>query len=61
MARKVITKQPLPNCEDCSHSYDWNSKGANGKFILCRCPYYTEGKYCKFLRGDGCTEHFRPR
>lgn len=51
----------LPDCKDCVHSYDWHNVGANGQPIFCRCKYYTDGRYCKFLTKQGCREHFIPR
>ena len=48
------------HCRDCAHSYDWHEIGANGKPFLCRCPYYTDGVYCRFLSDPQC-EHFKIR
>lgn len=66
MAKKINRKQaqgaatPQYTCRDCTFSYDWHEIGANGKPFMCRCAYYTDGKYCKFLSGKQC-EHFEKR
>lgn len=60
MARKRL-RESQRDCKDCVHSYDWRNIGANGQPIFCRCKYYAHGKYCKFLTGRGCNEHFKPR
>ena len=61
MARKKkVIEKPKYHCCDCEHSYDWHEIGANGKPFMCRCPYYKDGKYCRFLSGPQC-EHFKMR
>lgn len=66
MARKMTTQRgkqpekPKYQCRHCKHSYDWCSKALDGHFILCRCPFYKEGKYCRFLSDSQC-EHFLKR
>lgn len=57
MAKKQPSA-PKPDCEKCRHAYDFNSKAHDGRFILCRCKYYTDGKFCKFTRGDGCAKYW---
>lgn len=47
-------------CRHCTFSYDWHDKAYDGGFILCRCPYYTDGKWCQFLSHPAC-EHFNLR
>lgn len=47
-------------CRDCARSYDWRDRGFDGSLILCRCPFYTGGKWCKFLTDPQC-EHFTRR
>ncbi|RGZ10189.1 hypothetical protein DXA04_20720 [Phocaeicola vulgatus] len=53
-------EQPKFQCRDCGHSYDWHEIGANGKPFMCRCPFYTGGKFCRFLSAPQC-EHFIKR
>ncbi|TYK34348.1 hypothetical protein FNJ59_07460 [Bacteroides pyogenes] len=62
MAKRVIKAKGVIKyrCIDCEHSYDWHEIGANGKPFMCRCPYYTDGKYCRFLNDPQC-EHFKMR
>lgn len=62
MAKRNKTKiaESKYHCHDCAHSYDWHEIGANGKPFMCRCPYYTNGKYCRFLNDSQC-EHFKIR
>lgn len=67
MARRMTTPRgkrqqdkPQYECRHCKHSYDWCSKALDGHFILCRCPFYKEGKYCRFLSDPQC-EHFLKR
>lgn len=66
MARRMNTQRgrqqekPKYQCRHCKHSYDWCSKALDGHFILCRCPFYKEGKYCRFLSDPQC-EHFLKR
>lgn len=51
MARRKAAKQePQYTCGDCAHSYDYHEIGWDGKPFLCRCPFYTDGKYCRFLK-----------
>lgn len=64
MAKRVLRKQqreqPKYKCCHCKHSYDWHEIGANGKPFMCRCPFYKEGKFCRFLSDPQC-EHFSLR
>ncbi len=46
----------LFKCKDCKHSYDWQSKALDGHLILCRCQYYSDGKWCKFLHDWQCDK-----
>ena len=58
--RKPVKEEPKYRCRDCAHSYDWHEIGANGQPFMCRCKYYTEGKFCKFLSDHQCA-HFLKR
>lgn len=67
MATRIVTRQPAKadnspkyTCRDCAHSYDWHEIGFDGKPFMCRCQYYTAGKYCRFLKDQQC-EHFQTR
>ena len=66
MARRMTTQRgkqqekPKYQCRHCKHSYDLYSKALDGHFILCRCPFYKEGKYFRFLSDPRC-EHFLKR
>ena len=56
MAKKVI-ERPKYKCKDCKHSYDWHEIAMDtGKPFMCRCKYYTDGKYCKFLNDYQCNQ-----
>ena len=59
MARRVAKQgeKPKYRCRDCVHSYDWHEIAYDtGQPFMCRCPYYTEGKYCKFLNDPQCPK-----
>lgn len=62
MAKRAVATRVAPKykCKDCKHSYDWHEKNWQGELFMCRCPYYTGGKYCKFLKDPQC-EHFELR
>lgn len=60
ITRKLQKEQPKYKCRHCKHSYDWHEIGANGKPFMCRCPFYKEGKFCRFLSDPQC-EHFLKR
>jgi hypothetical protein len=62
MAKKKTKKveKAQYQCRHCTYSYDWHEIGADGKPFMCRCPYYTDGKYCRFLSDPQC-EHFNLR
>lgn len=53
-------EKPQYTCKDCKNSYGWCSKALDGHLILCRCKYYTNGRWCKFLHDRQC-EHFIKR
>ena len=53
-------EEPRYQCRHCKHSYDRSSKALDGHFILCRCPFYKEGRFSKFLNDPQC-EHFLKR
>nr|DAN17474.1 MAG TPA: hypothetical protein [Caudoviricetes sp.] len=53
-------EQPQFQCRDCAHSYDWCEKNYKGEPFMCRCPFYTDGKYLRFLSDPQC-EHFIKR
>ena len=56
MVRKITKKeQPKYHCRDCKFSYDWHEKGYDGKPFLCKCPFYKEGKWYKFLKDKECA------
>ena len=55
-----MQEKPKYQCRHCRHSYDWCSRALDGHLILCRCPFYKEGKWCKFLSDRQC-EHFIKR
>lgn len=56
MAKKVV-KEIKYRCRDCKHSFDWHEKAYDtGEPFLCRCKYYTNGKYCKFLNDYQCNQ-----
>lgn len=58
MAGKKAVNQTTHRCRDCKHSYDWHEIAMDtGQPFMCRCSYYTDGKYCKFLNDYTC-EHF---
>nr|DAD88329.1 MAG TPA: zinc-ribbon domain protein [Siphoviridae sp. ctnks32] len=60
MAKRVVKvkKATRYRCRDCKKSYDWHEKSnETGLPFMCRCPYYTNGKFCKFLKDPQC-EHF---
>lgn len=59
-SRKQAAYQPQYTCRNCTFSYDWHEKGADGKPFMCRCAYHTGGKYSKFLSDKQC-EHFEKR
>lgn len=63
-ARRYTTKphpiEPQQTCADCAHSYDWHERGWNGKPFLCRCKFYTDGRFCRFLNEPQC-KHFKPK
>lgn len=44
-------------CRHCNHSYDWHESGYDGKPFLCRCKYYKDGAFSKFLKDAQCA-HF---
>ena len=56
------TRQDVPQyqCRHCTFSYDWHEKAYDGSMMMCRCPYYTDGKWCQFLDHAAC-EHFNLR
>lgn len=56
--RKAAKQEPQYTCGDCAHSYDYHEIGWDGKPFLCRCPFYTDGKYCRFLKEPQCSNHF---
>ena len=64
MAKRVLQKkqreQPKYQCRHCRHSYDWHEKNWRGELFMCRCKFYKEGKYCRFLSDPQC-EHFSIR
>lgn len=44
-------------CADCSESYDWHEKGADGKPFLCRCRFRKDGgRYSIFLDDYECDK-----
>jgi len=57
---KAVATEPQMTCRDCKHSYDWHEKGWDGKPFMCRCQYYTDGKFCRFLNDPQC-ENFQLR
>lgn len=66
MAKRINSKRaqgaemPQYTCRNCTFSYDWHDKGANGEPFMCRCDYHTGGKYSKLLSDKPC-EHFEKR
>ena len=59
MARqRKIAKNDISryHCSDCKHSYDWHSKALDGHLILCRCRFYSDGKWCKLLNDWQCEK-----
>ena len=59
--RRLIRKEkPRHTCRDCAHSYDRHEKDWRGEEFLCRCPYYKEGRFSKFLNDPQC-EMFEPK
>lgn len=58
--RKIQREKPKHFCKECGLSYDWHSEALDGHLILCRCPHYEGGKWCKFLNDHSCG-HFTPR
>ena len=60
MARRVAPKREKPQytCADCANSYDYHERGWDGKPFLCRCPFYTGGKFSRFLSDPQCNDHF---
>lgn len=59
--RKLLRKERLRyTCGDCAHSYDRHEKNWRGELFMCRCPYYKDGKFSKFLNDLQC-EHFLKR
>ncbi len=57
---KPVAK-PTHKCGECRHAYDFHEIGANGKPFLCRCPYWKDGKFCRFIEEKACDEHFEPK
>lgn len=61
MARKkVIKKEERHCCGECGNAYDFHSPALDGTPTLCRCQYYTEGKFCRIVSERAC-EHFKIR
>ena len=60
MAKKGTSSDREYRCSDCKHSYDWFEKNWEGKPFLCKCPFYTDGKFYKFLNDKHC-ENFKLR
>lgn len=67
MATKRMTRKQqqeaakaLHTCRECTSSYDWHEKGADGRPFMCRCAYHKGGKFSKFLSDPQC-EHFNRR
>lgn len=57
MAKRVVKakKATRYRCRDCKNSYDWHEKSNETVLpFMCRCPYYTNGKFCKFLKDPQC-------
>lgn len=52
MAKKVRADTDY-HCEDCVHHYQEHEIGADGRFFLCKCPFF---KWSKFLRRDCCKD-----
>lgn len=44
-------------CADCGNAYDWHSPALDGHMTLCRCKYYTGGKWCRIATEKACG-HF---
>lgn len=48
--------RPTLTCRDCVHSYGWyNQSFHDGHFIFCRCQFYKNGVFCKFLSDPQCA------
>lgn len=57
MAKRVVKEKPNHVCRECKHSYDWHEKANDtGLPFMCRCPHYTNGKFCKFLDDYQCAK-----
>lgn len=52
--------EPQHTCGECGWAYDFHEIGADGKPFLLRCPYYTNGQYCRFVSDKQCS-NFKPR
>lgn len=59
--RRVAKEEPKHTCGECANAYDFHEIGADGKPFLCRCPFYTNGKFCRFIDEKQCEQHFKPR
>lgn len=59
--KKPTVEAPKRTCGECANSYDFHEIGADGKPFLCRCPYYTNGRFCRFIDEKQCNEHFKLR
>ena len=59
--RRVEKDKPNRTCGECIWSYDFHEIGADGKPFLCRCPFYTNGQFCRFIDEKQCEQHFKPR
>lgn len=59
--KKPAVETKMHTCGECANSYDFHEIGADGKPFLCRCPYYTNGRFCRFIDEKQCNEHFKLR
>lgn len=59
--RKAAKEKPTHTCGECANAYDFHEIGADGKPFLCRCPFYTNGQFCRFIDEKQCEQHFKPR
>lgn len=50
----------IKHCSDCKNSYGFHEIGFDGKPFICKCNFYTNGKYSKFLNDRAC-ENFKQR